>query len=202
MNPDNNSVQGDDCRAIADSAGSVSVRDPAFTKRDLIVLPEPNHTTRNAAKAMTTVLTYGTFDLFHVGHVRLLQRLSKLGDRIVVACSTDEFNSVKGKKTIVPYAHRKETLEACRYVDKVIPEENWEQKRRDVVNERADIFAMGDDWAGRFDDLADIVQVVYLPRTEKISTTDLRRFVSAIEEEKVHALAETVKRLADQIRML
>ncbi len=137
---------------------------------------------------MITVLTYGTFDLFHVGHVRLLRRLSQLGDRLIVGCSTDEFNAIKGKKTVVPFAQRKETLEACRYVTRVIPEMTWEQKRSDIIREGADIFAMGDDWAGHFDDLADLAQVVYLPRTENISTTDLKRFAAAIHNEKVQML--------------
>lgn len=151
---------------------------------------------------MTTVLTYGTFDLFHVGHVRLLRRLSQLGDRLIVGCSTEAFNSLKNKTTIVPYEQRKETLEACRYVHKVIPEESWDQKRSDIRREKADIFAMGSDWAGHFDDLKDIVQVIYLPRTENISTTDLRRFATALQDEKIQALRETVSRLSKQVQGL
>lgn len=127
---------------------------------------------------MSIVLTYGTFDLFHVGHVRLLRRLSKLGDKLVVGCSTDEFNKIKGKTTVIPYSQRKETLEACRYVSKVIPEQSWDQKRQDILNEKASIFAMGDDWAGHFDELKDMVKVIYLPRTENISTTELKRFMA------------------------
>ena len=91
----------------------------------------------------TTVLTYGTFDLFHHGHVRLLQRLSQLGDELIVGCSTDEFNAVKGKRCVMPYGQRREILEACRYVARVIPEENWAQKRSDIVNYNVSIFAMG-----------------------------------------------------------
>lgn len=132
---------------------------------------------------MKTVITYGTFDLFHLGHVRLLHRLSNLGDRLVVACSTDEFNATKGKRCIMPFEHRLEILEACRYVDKVIPERNWEQKREDIVKQKADIFCMGDDWTGKFDDLKDLCEVVYLPRTEDISTTDLRRSVIELYNE-------------------
>ena len=123
---------------------------------------------------MTTVITYGTFDLFHFGHVRLLKRLRSLGDRLVVGCSSDEFNLLKGKKTVVPYTHRKEILLSCRYVSDVFPENNWEQKRDDIIREKADIFGMGHDWTGKFDDLSDLVKVVYLPRTEGISTTDLK----------------------------
>ncbi|MEP5729826.1 MAG: adenylyltransferase/cytidyltransferase family protein [Sulfitobacter sp.] len=123
------------------------------------------------------VLTYGTFDLLHVGHVRLLQRLSALSTTLIVACSTDEFNSVKGKTTVVPYKQRAEMLESCRYVDRVIPEHNWEQKRRDIVDLGVDLFAMGDDWKGEFDDLSDLCDVLYLPRTENISTTELKALV-------------------------
>lgn len=121
-----------------------------------------------------TVLTYGTFDLFHVGHVRLLRRLRDLGDRVVVGCSTDAFNAVKGKRAVVPFEQRREILLACRYVDAVFAEETWEQKRDDIRREGARIFAMGDDWIGRFDHLRDMVEVVYLPRTPGISTTAIK----------------------------
>lgn len=124
-----------------------------------------------------TVLTYGTFDLFHAGHVRLLRRLAGLGGRLIVGCSTDGFNALKGKSCIMPYEARAEILRACRYVDHVIPEECWEQKRGDVVRHGADIFAMGSDWTGKFDDLADLCRVVYLPRTENISTTEIKHLV-------------------------
>ncbi len=121
-----------------------------------------------------TVLTYGTFDLFHHGHVRLLQRLSQLGDELIVGCSTDEFNAVKGKRCVMPYGQRREILEACRFVARVIPEESWAQKRSDIVNYNVSIFAMGDDWAGHFDDLGDLTRVMYLPRTQDVSTTELK----------------------------
>lgn len=121
-----------------------------------------------------TVLTYGTFDLFHLGHVRLLQRLRDLGDRVVVGCSTDAFNAVKGKRAVVPFEQRREILLACRYVDAVFPEETWAQKRDDIRRESARVFAMGDDWTGRFDHLHDMVDVVYLPRTPGISTTAIK----------------------------
>lgn len=129
---------------------------------------------------MKTVLTYGTFDLFHIGHVRLLRRLSELGDRLIVGCSTDAFNAQKDKKCVMPFAQRVEILSACRYVDKVIPEKSWTQKREDIVVENAAIFGMGDDWYGKFDDLSDIVNVVYLPRTENISTTELKAAVKGL----------------------
>ncbi|WP_425045281.1 adenylyltransferase/cytidyltransferase family protein [Primorskyibacter sp. S87] len=124
-----------------------------------------------------TIITYGTFDLFHVGHVRLLRRLADLGSKLIVACSTDEFNTLKGKTTAIPYAHRVEVLESCRYVDQVIPENTWEQKREDIVRFDADLFAMGDDWEGKFDDLRDLCDVLYLPRTENVSTTELKQLI-------------------------
>lgn len=130
---------------------------------------------------MKTVITYGTFDLFHLGHVRLLRRLAALGDRLVVGCSTDEFNDLKGKKSVMDYSQRVEILESCRYVDKVLPEQDWSQKRADIISEKADIFGMGNDWEGRFDDLSDICEVVYLPRTLDISTTLLREEVQKLE---------------------
>jgi glycerol-3-phosphate cytidylyltransferase len=130
---------------------------------------------------MVTVLTYGTFDLFHLGHVRLLRRLSEMGDRLIVGCSTDEFNILKGKSSVVSYEHRQEILEACRYVDKVIPERNWDQKRLDIEAENVDIFGIGDDWAQKFDNLSDLCKVVYLPRTDGISTTELRREIVQLQ---------------------
>jgi glycerol-3-phosphate cytidylyltransferase len=125
-------------------------------------------------RVMRTVITYGTFDLFHVGHVNLLRRLRALGDRLVIGCSTDRFNALKGKRAAIPYEHRVTILLACRHVDHVFPEEHWEQKRRDIVREGASIFAMGDDWAGKFDDLGDLCRVVYLPRTRDVSSSEIR----------------------------
>ena len=131
-------------------------------------------------KAPKVILTYGTYDLFHVGHIRLLRRLKALGGKLIVACSTDEFNAIKGKQTAIPFDHRVEVLEACRYVDKVIPETHWEQKRDDIVKYNVDLFAMGDDWAGKFDELRDLCDVLYLPRTENISTTELKALIQTM----------------------
>lgn len=124
------------------------------------------------------VITYGTFDLFHIGHVRLLSRLAKLGDELIVCVSTDEFNKLKGKTCIIPFAQRAELVGACRYVTKVMEEHNWEQKREDILREKANILAMGDDWKGKFDHYSDICEVVYLPRTEDISTTALKLMIA------------------------
>ncbi|MBP3831749.1 MAG: glycerol-3-phosphate cytidylyltransferase [Clostridia bacterium] len=125
---------------------------------------------------MKRILTYGTFDLLHYGHINLLKRAKALGDYLVVAVSTDSFNELKGKKAYHNYETRKMMLEAVRYVDLVIPEENWEQKIDDVKKYDIDIVVMGSDWAGsdRFDYLKDYCEVVYLPRTEGVSTTKIK----------------------------
>ena len=124
---------------------------------------------------MKRVITYGTFDLIHYGHINLLKRAKALGDYLVVALSTDEFNALKGKKSFFTYEQRKTLLEAIRYVDLVIPENNWEQKVSDVHEYNIDVFVIGDDWKGKFDFLKDEgVEVVYLPRTPEISTTQIK----------------------------
>ena len=125
---------------------------------------------------MKRILTYGTFDLLHYGHIRLLKRAKELGDYLIVALSTDEFNAVKGKKAYHNYETRKKMLEAIRYVDLVIPENNWEQKIEDVKKYLVDVVVMGSDWAGsdRFDYLKDYCELVYLDRTEGISTTKIK----------------------------
>ncbi len=114
--------------------------------------------------------------------MRLLRRLADLGDRLIAACSTDEFNAVKGKVTAILHAHGVEVLEACRYVDRVIPETDWGQKRQDIITHNVDLFAMGDDWTGKFDDLRDLYDVLYLPRTENVSTTELKQMIQQMRE--------------------
>ena len=125
---------------------------------------------------MKKVITYGTFDLLHYGHINLLRRAKEQGDYLIVALSTDEFNwNEKQKKCYFTYEQRKKLLEAIRYVDLVIPEENWEQKVSDVQEFRVDTFVMGDDWEGKFDFLKDYCEVVYLSRTPEISTTQIKQ---------------------------
>lgn len=124
---------------------------------------------------MKTVITYGTFDLFHVGHVQLLKRAKALGDRLIVAISKDEFNASKGKAAYSSYEDRKTIVEACKYVDLVIPELTWEQKKTDVIDHSVDIFVMGDDWQGKFDFLAEICEVRYLSRTPDISSSLIKQ---------------------------
>lgn len=125
---------------------------------------------------MKKVITYGTFDLLHYGHIQLLKRAKALGDYLIVALSTDEFNmKEKGKKSYFSYDKRKSLLEAIRYVDLVIPEENWDQKRTDIHEYHVDVFVIGDDWQGKFDFLQEEgAEVVYLPRTPEISTTQIK----------------------------
>ncbi|MCQ2537993.1 MAG: glycerol-3-phosphate cytidylyltransferase [Lachnospiraceae bacterium] len=123
---------------------------------------------------MKKVITYGTFDLLHAGHINLLRRARELGDYLIVALSTDEFNAGKHKEAYHSYEDRKLILEAIKYVDEVIPEKTWEQKIPDVVNNKVDVFVMGNDWEGKFDFLKEYCEVVYLPRTPGISTTQIK----------------------------
>ncbi|MFD1385924.1 glycerol-3-phosphate cytidylyltransferase [Oceanobacillus oncorhynchi subsp. oncorhynchi] len=120
---------------------------------------------------MRTILTYGTFDLLHVGHVNLLKRAKEMGDYLIVGLSTDDFNILKHKQSFYSYEDRKIILEAVRYVDKVIPEISWEQKKDDILTYHVDTFVMGNDWKGKFDALRSFCEVVYLPRTDGISST-------------------------------
>ncbi len=127
---------------------------------------------------MKRVLTYGTFDVLHYGHINLLKRAKALGDYLIVALSSDEFNKIKNKKSYYTYEQRKKILEACRYVDLVIPEDNWEQKILDVQTYKADIFVMGDDWEGKFDFLKEYCEVIYLPRTPDVSSTQTKDYLN------------------------
>lgn len=133
---------------------------------------------------MKRILTYGTFDLLHYGHIRLLKRAKSLGDYLVVALSTEEFNEIKGKKTYHNYENRKEMLESIRYVDLVIPEISWEQKIEDVLRYNIDVVVMGSDWAGseRFKFLEEYCQVIYLDRTDGISTSQIKADLNLQEQ--------------------
>ena len=126
---------------------------------------------------MKKIITYGTFDLFHIGHLELLRRAKGLGDYLVVGVSNDRFNSLKGKKCIYPYKERSKIINAVKYVDEVIQESSWEQKRNDIVELGIDVFTIGDDWTGKFDDLKDICDVEYLPRTQGISTRNIKGMI-------------------------
>jgi len=138
--------------------------------------------------------------MFHIGHLKLLRRLSEMGNKVIVAVSTDEFNELKGKKTLIPYEQRAAIVEAIDCVDLVIPENSWEQKLLDVKAYGVDVFAIGEDWKGKFDFLEELCEVVYLPRTKNISTTDLKRslkrFLSISQEDlrKAFEVLELLRR--------
>lgn len=123
---------------------------------------------------MKRILTYGTFDVLHYGHINLLKRAKALGDYLIVGLSTDEFNSMKNKKSYYNYEQRKKILEGIRFVDLVIPENNWEQKIKDIKEFKIDTFVMGDDWQGKFDNLKEFCEVIYLPRTAGVCSTDTK----------------------------
>lgn len=135
---------------------------------------------------MNSVITYGTFDLFHVGHLQLLERARQLGDRLIVVVSTDEFNlNMKKKVTTVSYEDRTKILMGLRCVDLVIPEKNWQQKKINVIEYEINTFVMGDDWEGKFDFLKEYCSVIYLPRTENVSTTIIKEHVTIKGIEKL-----------------
>ena len=150
-------------------------------------------------KSKKTIITYGTFDMFHIGHLKLLKRLKKKGDKLIVAVSTDKFNESKGKKTLIPYKQRAKILKSIKYVDKVIPEKNWEQKVKDIKKYNVDIFAIGNDWEGEFDFLKEYCDVDYLERRKNISTTQLKKslgiFLSIPKDDLIQAIEaiETLK---------
>lgn len=144
------------------------------------------------------VITYGTFDMFHIGHLKLLQRLAALGDELIVAVSTDEFNEIKNKTVIIPYEQRAEIVQNIKCVDKVIPEENWDQKISDIKKYDIALFAMGDDWKGKFDFLKEHCEVQYLERTKDISTTQLKKSLTnflSISKEDIFGVFKVIEAL-------
>lgn len=148
---------------------------------------------------MKTILTYGTFDLFHIGHLRLLERLSKMGDKLIVGISTDEFNELKGKKSIISFEDRAQIVGAIKFVDEVIAERSWEQKIEDIKAHNVSVFAIGDDWAGQFDHLKAHCEVAYLSRTEGISSTQLKDTLSIDKETLVENIND-IASLLDRIK--
>ena len=141
---------------------------------------------------MTTVLTYGTFDLFHIGHLNLINRLSEMGDRLIIAVSTDEFNAGKGKTSVVSYEDRSRIISSIKGVDLVIPETSWEQKASDIKEHGVDIFAIGEDWAGKFDDLKELCDVVYLPRTDGISSTEIKQMLRVLDPQHITEMQDAL----------
>ena len=153
-------------------------------------------------KDKKTVITYGTFDLFHVGHLRLLKRAREMGDYLIVGVSTDAFNALKGKKTIIPFEQRAEIVQSIRYVDQVIAEERWEQKVDDIQKYGVDILVMGEDWQGKFDDLKPYCQVVYLPRTSGVSSTQLKSSLKSLLDISPSKLREAIEVLQQILKDL
>lgn len=129
-------------------------------------------------KPFNTIITYGTFDCFHYGHLNLLRQAKDCCNRLIVGVSTDEFNKVKGKEAYHNFTQRWNWVNMVKYVDMTIPEMSWEQKRRDIAKYKADGFCMGSDWEGKFDELGDITKVLYFPRTEIVSATEIRAFLT------------------------
>lgn len=141
---------------------------------------------------MTTVLTYGTFDLFHIGHLNLINRLADMGDRLVIAVSTDEFNAGKGKTSVVSYEDRARIISSIKGVDLVIPETSWEQKASDIKEHDVDIFAIGEDWTGKFDELKELCEVVYLPRTDGISSTEIKQMLRVLDPQHITEMQDAL----------
>ena len=137
---------------------------------------------------MKTILTYGTFDLLHIGHLNMLERLAELGDALIVGVSTDEFNQLKGKKSVYSYADRARIVESLKCVSKVIPENSWEQKTADIAHFEVDVFGIGSDWQGKFDHLKEHCEVVYLDRTSNISTTELKKSLSQLDSDTIQRI--------------
>jgi glycerol-3-phosphate cytidylyltransferase len=152
-------------------------------------------------KAYRRAITYGTFDLFHYGHLQLLRRVADLADQLIVGVATDEFNVIKGKRSMIAYEQRAEIVASLRMVDAVIPERNWEQKREDIETHDVDLFVIGNDWAGEFDDLGDLCDVVYLPRTSGISSTEIRDAVHVFSPAEVERLHHALEAISEVIRV-
>lgn len=146
-----------------------------------------------------TSITYGTFDLSHIGHIKLFQRIKEFSSTLIVAVSTDEFNLTKGKKSIIPFENRFEIIKNLRCVDLVIPEESWDQKISDIIEFKVDNFVMGSDWEGKFDFLKKYCEVIYLPRTEGVSTTLIKNSISDLKNINVESINNALN-LLQQIR--
>lgn len=138
------------------------------------------------------VITYGTFDLFHIGHLNLLEKLKSLGDYLIVGVSTDEFNAQKNKKTIINFEDRIRIVQGLKCVDLAIPEICWEQKQVDMKKYNVSIFGMGNDWEGHFDNLNQFCKVVYLPRTEGISSTKIKQSLNILDKTHVEKLKDAL----------
>ena len=151
---------------------------------------------------MKTIITYGTFDLLHIGHINMLERLRALGDRLIVGVSTDEFNAIKGKNSLYSYDDRAKIVGALRCVDEVIPENDWQQKCNDIEKYSVDIFGIGADWQGKFDDLKPYCDVMYFSRTPSISTTDLKQTLSKIDSTTIQQIKSGLDSVLDLVKAI
>lgn len=160
------------------------------------------YATRLIASMEKIILTYGTFDLFHSGHLKLLERLKALGDKLIVGVSTDDFNASKGKTTIIPFQDRIEIVQSIKYVDIAIPETSWEQKPEDIKKFGVSIFGMGHDWQGKFDHLRALCQVIYLPRTDGISSTDIKSALKSLDHKHIQEIKKSLDLISSIIEKL
>ncbi|WP_102795723.1 glycerol-3-phosphate cytidylyltransferase [Bowmanella denitrificans] len=151
---------------------------------------------------MTTVLTYGTFDLLHIGHLNILEGLKAKGDKLIVGVSTDEFNQQKGKRSLFSYEQRARMIAGLKCVDMVIPEEHWQQKADDIKEFDVDIFGMGSDWQGKFDHLNELCEVIYLPRTPDVSSTNLKNALSVINKKSIQDIKNGLDNLYDIVKAM
>lgn len=151
---------------------------------------------------MKKVITYGTFDLFHIGHLNMLKRLKGLGDYLIVGVSTDEFNLGKGKKSVFSYDERAQIIGAIDCVDEVIPEFTWEQKLSDIKAHEVSVFGIGEDWQGKFDHLSTHCEVVYLPRTPSISSTEVKHALSQLNSDKIKQIKDGLDGVLDIVKAL
>lgn len=151
---------------------------------------------------MNIVITYGTFDLFHIGHLNILESLSHMGEKLIVGVSTDEFNLLKGKNSIHSFEERSRIIAALTCVDEVIPENDWDQKSSDIKKYGVTLFGMGEDWKGKFDDLSASCEVVYLPRTPSISTTDLKKALSKIDSAAIQQIKTGLDSVLDLVKAI
>lgn len=138
------------------------------------------------------IVTYGTFDLFHIGHLRILERARDMGDQLFVGVSSDEFNAIKGKNSFFSYNNRAAIISSLRCVDHVFPEYSWDQKPSDFQKYKANVFVMGSDWTGKFDELSNLIQVHYLPRTEGISSSDIKKQLQKIDDKSLDSVKSAI----------
>ena len=153
-------------------------------------------------KVVKRAITYGTFDMFHIGHLKLLERIKQDCDHLTVAVSTDRFNAIKGKKTVIPYEDRTAIVASLKVVDMVIAEDDWDQKMTDIINHKIDLFAMGSDWTGKFDFLKSACRVVYIDRTPNISSTHLKKTLGIQMRDLKGSLISKIEELQDIIEKI